>query len=972
MMRCAQRRRIGWLLMVLASIPPGLWWVLGGTQAFADGPIPVPSQAGMEPLAAASGLAAGPASGAGGRIRIGLAGFSYELKAAVEAYAKRNPEVQVNFVEDSYYARQDFLVGRVDVLSGDADFSYCENTLLLEEYLKAHGGPPKEVMVAYWPFAVAVHPANPMKSITVAQLRQLFFNPEARWPDLGRPADGRIRLYVYDALLIAQALAASESEPASPPSSQSLSRGDELLSSRAVSTHRARMRMDTPKDVLMAMADDEDGILVWRHNRELAASGLKILPVVRKPGQPGVLPTDVAAVASGRYPLRLPLRAAMHPAAPGHVQAFVAWLQTPEASEAIVSARIPLANYPSPIAHVSMAGKNVPSENPPPGDLPVPDVKFEGPIQGAAAVLPTEPLSRYFLMGNPSHLALYEQAIADAILADGRLKLVDRTELSRTLAERRLQMLDYAALPDKPIVSADVIVISHVVTEGGQPCLRIGAIHGPTGSLLSQLKLPVDPADPATFNPPLKELVRSWWPAVLHRLRASREKPSWVVLDVYSPSLALVDAADALRAAIQAAIRADDRIFAPSERVGDEAQQEVLLRLLGLSASLDGRFTPVADYLVDARLLDSATIEMRLRNAQLAILAGETLSAQDANALQAAARQWLAGQVARNKARPAPASTGVATDDWARRQAQAEMEIARRLRNQIPGWRFDESGRFWTWTGPASVHRFPEDLAAAAEAAANRHFRRAAQLDPTLEEAAYEALPDLRVLGDYYASSNDGNVKSVADLWPLERFLDAFPQSPRHCAVLTRLALLCTNLASKVALAPSADDTAVRSALYRKGLDGYALYMERYYLHGKADKTYHACMVFSHYLYHLQAYIELAPPSAREPDALVADWSRRFDGFPDKAPHSDFVRLMVFRHRNDRPAFLALLTKMQQRWPDPGHPQWSETKDMIDQMIFRLFRGVESSNSSFQLWHRGKRGIGDLPKAGYKPEEVEP
>jgi hypothetical protein len=33
---------------------------------------------------------------------------------------------------------------------------------------------------------VAVHPSNPMKAITVAQIRQLFFNPEARWPDLGR------------------------------------------------------------------------------------------------------------------------------------------------------------------------------------------------------------------------------------------------------------------------------------------------------------------------------------------------------------------------------------------------------------------------------------------------------------------------------------------------------------------------------------------------------------------------------------------------------------------------------------------------------------------------------------------------------------------------------------------------------------------------------------------------------------------
>ena len=972
-MWCAQRRQIGWLLMALVSIPPGLWLVLGGARAFAEDSTSVPSQAGVESPAVASDLATSPVSGAGGRISVGLAGFHYELKAAAEAYAQRRPEVQVSFVEDSFYARRDFLAGRVDVLGCYAGFSYHVNTPTLQEYLKAHGRPPKEVTVAYWPFMVAVHPANPMKAITVAQIRQLFFNPEARWPDLGRSTDGRIRLYVYDSRLIARALAASESEPASPPSSKSLSREDELLSSRAVRAHRARTAMGTDKAVFQAMADDEDGIMVWRHNKELAASGLKILPIVRKPGEPGALPTDTAAVASGRYPLRLPLRVAMHPAAPGHVQALVAWLQTPQAAEAMTSARIPWANYPSPVAHVSMAEKDVPSEAPPPEDLTVPDVKFDGPIQGAAAVLPTEPLSLYFLMGNPSHLALYEQAIADAIHADGRLKLVDRTELSRVLAERRLQMLDYAALPTEPIISADVIVISHVVTEATRHYLRICAIHGSSGSLLSQLRLPIDPADLATFKPPLKELVRRWWPGVLHRLRAGREKPRWVVLDVYAPSLELTEPADVLRDALQVALRADDRVFAMTSPMGNEAQQEVLLRMLGLSAPAGGYFTPTADYLVDARLLDSTAIEMRLRNAQLTVLAEETLTGTDAKALPSAVTQWLDRQVTKNKAKPTSASTGLATDEWARRQAQAELEIGRRLRNQIPNWRFDESERIWRWTGSASVYSFPEDLGAAVQADANRHFRRAAQLDPTLEEAAYEVLADLHILRDYYTLSDAENVKSLAALWPLERFLDTFPQSPRYGDVLARLAILCGNLARKVKLAPSADDTAIRLALCRKSLDCYAKYMERYYLNGGIQRPvwYHAYMNFFAYTHLLQAYMELAQPSDAELETLVADWSERFDGSPDKAPHSDFIRLMVFKHKNDRPAFLALLTKMQQRWPDPGHPQWSQTTSLVDKMIFRLFRGVDSSNSSFQLWHRGKRGVGDLPKVGYEPKEDE-
>jgi len=374
---------------------------------------------------------------------------------------------------------------------------------------------------------------------------------------------------------------------------------------------------------------------------------------------------------------------------------------------------------------------------------------------------------------------------------------------------------------------------------------------------------------------------------------------------------------------------------------------------------------------VDARLVDSTTIEMRLRNAQLAVLAEKTLTGTDAAALKLAALQWLAREVARNKAKPTSASTGVVADEWARRQGQVELEIGRQIRNQIPNWRFDESERIWAWTGSASVYSFPEDLAAAVQAAADRHFRRAAQLDPTLEEAAYEVLADLQILRDYY-TRDDENVKSLAALWPLERFLDTFPQSTHRCAVLTRLAILCTNLAHKVKLAPAADDKAVRLALYRKGLDARAQYMERHYFHGETDKTYHVYMVFSHYLHHLRAYIQLAQPSDAELEARVADWSRRFDKRLDKAPHSDFVRLIALESRNDKAGFLSLLAEMQQRWPDPDHPQWPDKSvDVVREMMSNLFPNPPRANS-YGLWREGKRGIGDLPWVGYKPEDDKP
>ena len=326
--------------------------------------------------AAAPELAAGPAFGAGDPIRIGLPRFRCELQAAAEAYAKLHPEVNVIFGDEPSKSRREFLAGRLDVLGYESDLFYQDQASSdeLQEYGKTHSKPPKELTVAYWPYAVAVHPTNPMKTVTVAQLRQLFFNPEARWPHLGRPTDGQIRLYVVDTRQIAQTLVAS---------------GNEIeaihLSSRALQKHRVQIPTIMDEAFFKAMADDKDGIVVWMHTKPLAASGLKVLPIVGTPGKPGALPTDAAAVASGRYPLRLPLGVATHPGAPAHVQAFVAWLQTPQAGEAMASAEILRANYPSPIAHVSMAGKDVPSKGRPPENPAVPDVKFEGPIQGAAA-----------------------------------------------------------------------------------------------------------------------------------------------------------------------------------------------------------------------------------------------------------------------------------------------------------------------------------------------------------------------------------------------------------------------------------------------------------------------------------------------------------------------------------------------------------------------------------------------------------
>jgi hypothetical protein len=922
-------------------------------------------------LAAGAGMSAQPKGRAADaptrwHICVGSAGWQDELAAAAKAYQKQHPEVTITFSNDYLNVAARLLHGEIDLANYTGDLQDHTGGPDIQKFSKGFPGESIERTIGYWPLAVVVPPGNAMASITMVQLHRLMTDPNARWADIGRPSDGRIRFYLYHSGEVQAAIAGYDLAANSNGGPRRTSHEEQMEFARAWNRHRVGAKL--PDRGIPDLTDDPDGIAIWYHDKKLAASGYKILPVVAGSENRAYAPTDTAAVASGRYVLRTPLKVLIRASAPAHVKAFVEWLSTPEAAAAFKSGAEDTRHTRWPVAHVSEAA-NAPCSAPAGQHAAArPSVGgFDGTIAGAVAICPIQPLSTVFRMADRSHHAAYEKAIDDAIEADGRLKVVDRTQLSRVLDERRLQILGLDDAPGKPIVSADVLVISYVVTENLKTFLRIRAIHGPTGGVLSELKLPIDPAAPARFDPPLENSVRRWWPEVLGRLRDSRLKPSWVVLDVYPLSPDQLKPADALREALQSSLAADRSVFAPGDSALDDAQQEMLLRMLGLASPTGGRFAPTADYLVDARLLEGGKLEVRLRDAALKVMAEETFSG-DADSLHPAATAWLKRQIAANPHKPTAATLPAGViDEWARRQARVELEIARKLCARA-GWRYDKSRQ--RWDVPLTTPANPEE-SSALRTAANRHARRAAQLDPTNEEAAYEAIPTLLGLMESWTAGDENAISLPTYVAPLERFLQAFPRSKHYEEILYRHAAACVYTGSRDRF-PVGTDAAVRLALIRRGLESYARYMELYRIKGTPSPDYQAVMCFDHYLYHLQTYINVGDPPEKELESIVADWSRRFDSHVEKAVHSDFVRLIVLNHKRDRAGFIELLTKMQQRWPDPKHPQWEQGKSIVDRMISSLFAGVDSSNSSFQLWHRGLRGIGDIPKKGYREEEDKP
>jgi len=912
-------------------------------------------------------------------VRIGIRGWYCELKAAAKVYKRKNPQVTFTFLTNKPGGIvQRFQRGQMDLLAFTGELSNFLSKDGAKQFKEAFAAPPRERTIAYWPYAVVVHPKNPVESMTIEQLRTLVTSREARWRDLGRDQDGRIRLNIYGTYLIGQAISGYDFATGQNNGPRAITHEEQMQYDRACSKHRVRLKgmdryMSLEDRFLEAMAEDVDGIALWYHSKKVAASGLKVLPIVSGKARRAARPTDLPAVASGRYVLRTPLKVLVHPRANKATRDFVEWLLSPQAGDLMRADKVTeLTGYKDlpTVAHASLAAKDAaPAKGPTTAPTTAGADTFDGRVDGAVAVLPTEPLSMYFLMADRSHHVAYERAITEALVSDARLKIVDRTQLVRVLAERKLELLGVKESRLKPIVSADVFVLSHIVTEGTKTYLRIQAVHGPTAGLLGELKLRINPAAPARFTPPLANRVARWWPGVLKRLVRARTKPVWAVLDVYAATQELGDLADKFRPSLREALDTDGRVFLAGSAPLGQTQQEVLMRLLGLSRPTGGRFTPSADYILDARILSAGKIELRVRQGDLAVIEQTILTKSGAKELLAAANDWLIGQVAKHAAKPKPLKPSPdVQDEWARKQARVEYELGKKMGKQCKALYLLATER----RDRSDSTLLPEDERELTKLALGyrNHSRRAAQLDPSWEAAAYAAAGIHRrsvYFGYFWGPNSSTRFQSLRrSVAASERFLRAFPQSKHHEEVLTWWSKDALRLARKAAVPPGLDAHSIKITYMRKGLDGHARYMEMYWLTGKATSDKQVYLGFTNYLSSLSRYIAAAKPSKRELQAIVDDWSKRFDKHPDKAPHSDFVRLLILQYKGDKPGYLALLIKLQKRWPDPKHPQWKETGSMICGAVCRLF-SVDSNKSPFQLWYYGKRGIGDLPYVGYVP-----
>lgn len=892
-------------------------------------------------------------------------GWDGALKAAAAEYQKSHAGTNVRFARVSRDFGKKFQAGDVDILAYAAPYPHFGGAWIESELRQLYGPKWPEQTIAHRGLAVIVPSKNPVKSLTWKQVRYVASHDLTPWKLLGGRRKGWVHKYYRGSSMLQECLFDGKKyKRVRLRQTLKRPRGGKRGDSRE------RMRkdfelykqvcklMNTPAHLLAAVADDPAGMGFMLYSKRVEASGLKVLALGGPGGREPVVPTPTG-IANGAYPARLEMRVLVHPKASQASRDFVKWLSSAQAGRVMKEYYVFNATVAQDATVVSTNG-TTPKETP--------AISFDKPISGTVAVMPSETLSRYFVVARPKHHAAYEQAITEGLARDGRLKIVNRAELDRVLAERALVLSRTKEATVKPILVADVFVLPQITSEGTAAVLRIQAVHGATGSVLGELRLTVDLANPEKFTPPLSEQVQRWWPGVLQRLWLAKHRRVWSLVGVYSgQSGALDEAASAVQAQLRKKLRLDTKRFLADYAPLDMTYREVLMRLLGLSRSWQGRFSPAADYLIEGRLTSAKRLEFRiLSGGDKRVLAAATIESDTPVTLADKAWAWLDAKAANLPAESGGSDTDLG--DWAKSQARLEFQKGQSISKRAEKF-FKEAERRRMAAGSPELLPTDEKEFDRLNRQANRHYFRSSQLDPTWEDPAYKVL---RAASKALPSFGQHLMLAEAHT----RFVDIFPRSKRGRGIMEHAYVYWQILAGALESAGRGSERVPRGIdrgkLYlqclRKSLDVRREYFKRY-MH--RHKTFHGGRWHSiqgmttHYLYDTARYLARSKAPDAQIRQTVADYGELLDKYPAEASHSDFLKLYIVARRNDKAGFLKMLRGMQKQHHDPKDAYWLRGSLRADQELRRLFGVGYGDRNTLRQWLDGKRGPGDLPYVGY-------
>jgi hypothetical protein len=543
---------------------------------------------------------------------------------------------------------------------------------------------------------------------------------------------------------------------------------------------------------------------------------------------------------------------------------------------------------------------------------------FDKPVDGAAACLPIQSRLRYHVTISPQCVKQYEAELDEALAASSRLMVVNRSKLREVLAERRLAFIcggnDGQA---RKLLMADVVVEPTLVDDDHHAYLSIQAIHVPTGSLLGQMKLAIDPDRTGKFDLDLPGRIAAWWPGVLANLHRVR---TLAIVSVRAAG----QGPDSLRQArrlkeqISQSLAQDGHCYAAAFQVTVNSQTEMLMRAMGLAAAPAADRTVAFDYILEARLLSDRRAELRiLSQAGGKQTASGTVEANSPASLPAEAGQWavrhgakLTRPVERGGYSPAP-------DDWFARQAVREFEAA------------EKAGQGITAAMAKLEEKDPKRLALASELV--RPYLAAWHLDPTNEAISYRVLE----LKSRYRYDDIPEATLLTEA--AGRYIMTFPNSKRplsHLAPWMYWGLVrhfsggAGDGFRRTGFPEFIEKSQFLQADTESRLQAYRVLAEWIIPASRRFKPAEVRFEFpiyfmDHYYLTLMDYLDMTKATDERIAQVVATWAQRYDGSPAVLPPSEFLRLGLAIRKGDKRGALGLLAKMIESRPDPADAFWT-------------------------------------------------
>jgi phosphate transport system substrate-binding protein len=254
-----------------------------------------------------------PACGGGGK-EIQNLGSDTLLEVAgalAETYVKEHPTTLIS-VSGGGSA-----VGIKNLIDGDVDIANSSRPMTEKEIesAKAKGQNPVEHKIGYDGIAIFVHKENPIASITMEQLKQVFADGGTinSWKDLGVD------------------FGSDDANKVKLGSRQNNSGTYECFRDYVLGGSKARFRpecnlLNSSTDVVAFCADTKSAI--GYSGIAAASNTVKIVPVVKAAGGAPVLPT-VDTILDGTYAIARPLFMYTNGEPEGEIKSYLDWIKSP-------------------------------------------------------------------------------------------------------------------------------------------------------------------------------------------------------------------------------------------------------------------------------------------------------------------------------------------------------------------------------------------------------------------------------------------------------------------------------------------------------------------------------------------------------------------------------------------------------------------------------------------------------------------